>query len=410
MQLVVFEDAGYKNLLPLVYIRAAFDLRCGCDSLLDKIETAMGRTADGLFVRPSIAAVLAERQPRPVNQAASGEDQVWINGRLMLCQSLDLPANSAAWNGDTLLAARLDAKTAAALDVDILLQPDRLRAALSKCQAVDIPTGDAMLVDYPWRLVHANEAEIVRQLQSERPATKGKVYPGVHLVNKQAIHIGAGAKIKPGAVLDAEDGPVHIAENVTVHAGATIIGPCYIGDGCIVHVGASIRGGCSIGPVCRVGGEIEGTIFQGFSNKQHDGFLGHAYVGEWVNLGADTVNSDLKNTYGPVRVPINGNPTDTSLTFVGAFIGDHTKTGINVALPTGCVIGFASNVFLSRTVPKFVPSFSWLTDEGEQINDPARALAVAHKVVTRRNRSLTPAEVALFLSVANEARRHEKAQ
>ena len=98
----------------------------------------------------------------------------------------------------------------------------------------------------------------------------------------------------------------------------SITGPCYVGDGCTIRPGASISAS-SIGPVCKVGGELEGSIIHGYSNKQHDGFLGHSYVGEWVNLGADTVNSDLKNTYGPVRVPINGSSVDSGETFVGAF-------------------------------------------------------------------------------------------
>jgi UDP-N-acetylglucosamine diphosphorylase/glucosamine-1-phosphate N-acetyltransferase len=410
MHLVVFEDAGYKNLLPLVYTRATFDLRCGCDSLLDKIERAVGRTADALFVRRLLAAAVAERQPRAVNQVPSGDDQMWINGRLLLRHRPELETNTAAWDGDTLLAARLEAKAAAALEPNTLQQPSALRAALSACRAVELPDQAALLVEYPWQLVHENDAELVRQLQGAAPKILGRVYPGAHLVNKSAIHLGGESLVKPGAVLDAESGPIHVGENVTVKPNATITGPCYIGNGCVIQPGASIRGGTSIGPMCRVGGEIVSTILHGHSNKQHDGFLGCAYVGEWVNLGADTVNSNLKNTYGPVSVPINGRSVDTGLTFVGAFIGDHAKTGIRVALPTGCVIGFAANVVVSGYAPKFVPSFGWLTDQGLEANDPPRALAVARKVLARRKRSLSEAEEALFLSVVEEARRHEAAE
>ncbi len=407
MQLVVFEDAGYENLLPLVYTRATFDLRCGCDSLLEKIEDAVGQTADALLVRRSLGAAVAERQSRAVNQVPAGDDQMWINGRLLLRSMPELAKNTAAWEGDTLLAARLEAKTAAELGAETMQQPSALRVALSACRAVELPDQAALLVEYPWQLVHENDAELVRQLQSAGPKILGRVYPGAHLVNKPAIHLGRESRIKPGAVLDAETGPIHVGEHVTVNPNATITGPCHIGDGCVIQPGASIRGGTSLGPECRVGGEIVSTILQGHSNKQHDGFLGCAYVGEWVNLGADTVNSNLKNTYGPVSVPINGRSVDTGLTFVGAFIGDHVKTGIRVALPTGCVIGFAANVVISGYAPKFVPSFGWLTDQGLEANDPARALAVARKVLARRKRSLSEAEEALFLSVVEEARRHE---
>jgi UDP-N-acetylglucosamine diphosphorylase/glucosamine-1-phosphate N-acetyltransferase len=271
----------------------------------------------------------------------------------------------------------------------------------------DLPADAVLLLEYPWQIVHANEAEITRQVGAMQRQRLGRVYPGAHLLNESAIHIGAGSRIKPAAVLDAEAGPIFVGENATVSPNVTITGPAYIGDGCTIQPGASIRGGTSIGPVCKVGGEVEGTIIHAYSNKQHDGFVGHSYVGEWVNLGADTVNSDLKNTYGSVRVTLNGLEIDTGLKFVGAFIGDHAKTGIGTRLPTGCIVGYAANIFTSRYAPKSSPSFAWLTDEGLQFNDPQKALAVARKVVARRNRKLSQLEEALFLSIAETARQFE---
>ena len=408
MQLIVFEDAQTKNLLPLVYARAVFDLRCGLDTLLDKIETAFDRPADALFIRPSMAPAMAERQSRPVNHLPDGDNQLWINGRLLVREPFDLPQAAAAWQGDALLAARIDAKTAAQLADKTPQDSATLKAALAACRNVDLPTAAAVLVNHPWQLVHQNADEIARQCRRAGPSRPrlGRVDPDTILLNESAIHLGKGSRIQPTAVLDAENGPIHIGRNVTVGPHVSIVGPCAIGDNCLIRPGAHLADS-SIGPVCKIGGEVEETIFQGHANKQHDGFLGHSYVGRWVNLGADTVNSDLKNTYGPVRVPINGRPVDSGETFVGAFIGDHAKTGINVTLPTGCVIGFASNVLLSRTAPKFVPSFTWLTDEKIEVNDPQRALAVAKKVMARRNQKLTGVEEALFLSIAEEARHCE---
>jgi UDP-N-acetylglucosamine diphosphorylase/glucosamine-1-phosphate N-acetyltransferase len=407
MQLVIFEDAGYKNLLPLVYSRGTFNLRCGHDNLLDKIEGAFGCSAAALFVRPSIAAVVAERQRRPVNRMPDGPDQFWINGRLLLRARPDLPEDSAVWCGETLLAARLTRRSANALSGDVLLKPAALRQTLAGLPAAAIQAETARLIEYPWQLVRENAAELLRQSSGRSFTLIGQVYAGAHLLHEAAIHLGAGSKVKPGAVLDAEAGPIWIGENVTISPNASLIGPCYIGDGCVVQAGASIRGATTIGPFSKVGGEIEASIIHGYSNKQHDGFLGHSYVGEWVNLGADTVNSDLKNTYGPVRVAINGRAVDTGLTLVGAIIGDHTKTAIRTALPTGCVIGYACNVAVSRFVPKFVPSFTWLTDEGAKDHDPSRAWAVAKTVAERRNRKLSATEEALFLSVQEEAKRVE---
>ncbi len=406
MQLVVFEDAGYRNLLPLTYWRAAFDLRCGCETLIEKIEAAAGRTAESVFVRPDLAEVMKERQTRRVNQPAASDLQLWVNGRLLLRRLPDLPDGAAAWSGDTLMAARLPVQTAYRLTPQVLLDSAKLRDLLGDLPAAHIPQDAAMLVTHPWHLVLENEAEMVRRASNWRFERLGRVDPGAHLVNEAAVHLGAGSRVKPGAVLDAEDGPIFLGDEVTVYPNAVLQGPCYVGKGCVVQAGASLRRGSSIGPRCKIGGEIEDSIFHGFANKQHDGFLGHSYVGAWVNLGADTVTSDLKNTYGTVKVPVNGTLIDSGVTFVGAVIGDHSKTGINVALPTGCVIGFACNVVRQRA-PRFVPSFSWLGYEDAELNDPARALAVARKVVARRDCRLTPAEEALFLSVDDQARRLE---
>ncbi len=409
MHLTVFEDAGYRNLLPLTYNRATFGLRCGCDSLLRKIESAIGTTAESLFVRKQLVSAVTQRRTPRINQFSTSDDQLWVNGRLLLRQGLDLHENTALWEGDTLLAARLPLAIACKLEPSILLDPVKLKETLASVGQADIPKLDAQLINYPWQLVHANEAELVRQisgrtLQRERQV----VYPGVHLLNPSAIHIGENARIKPATVLDAENGPIYLDDNVTINPHVTVQGPCYIGQGTIIQPGAAIHSGTSIGPICKIGGEIEGTIFHGYSNKQYDGFLGHSYVGEWVNLGADTVNSDFKNTYGTVRVSLNGEVVDSGEMFVGAFIGDHSKTGINVALPTGCVIGFACNIFVSRYAPKFVPSFSWLTDEGHQQNDPDRALAVAQNVMARRGQEISKVEEDLFLAIAKEAAAMER--
>src|SRR5262249_8340957 len=181
---------------------------------------------------------------------------------------------------------------------------------------------------------------------------------------------------KPGTVLDAENGPIFIGPHAIISPNVVIRGPCCIHDSAFVHAGAYIREGTTIGPMCKVGGEIEGSILQGYSNKQHDGFVGHSYIGEWVNLGADTVTSDLKNTYGNISVPLHGTPIDSGLRFVGSVIGDHSKTGICTALTTGTVIGFCSNIVVPRP-PQYVPSFTWLTERGATPFELEKAIAIA---------------------------------
>lgn len=419
MQIIVFEDEGFANLLPLVYSRAVFNLRVGFDNLLAKIEAAFGPVA-GVRVRPSIEPALRERFPRLFANASTGPavahaggvsssssgsgDQLWINGRLLVRSRFDLPPGSVALRGETILAARFDGR--GGLDA---ISAAVTGASATTLRRVDLPESSARLIDYPWQAVLENPAEIERQFQSVAPIVLGRVYPGAHLLNEDAIHLGDGSVVKPCSVLDAENGPICIGEKVTISPNVTITGPCFIGDGSTIQSGANIRPGSSIGPVCKVGGEVEGSTIHAYSNKQHDGFLGHSYVGEWVNLGADTVTSDLKNTYGSVTVHVNGRAVDSGEMFVGAIIGDHSKTGIRVALPTGCIIGYACNVFVSAYAPKFVPSFSWLTDEGHAEHDVERALKVALKVVARRKREYSATEQALFRSIRTEANRHEHA-
>ena len=177
--------------------------------------------------------------------------------------------------------------------------------------------------------------------------------------DKDQVYVGPSAEIHPLVCLDTREGPVFIDEGAEVQAFTRIEGPCYVGKNSLI-LGPKIREGCSIGPTCKVGGEVEESIIHGYSNKYHDGFLGHSYIGEWVNLGAQTTNSDLKNDYGSITVFLNGKPTDTGSTKVGCFVGDHTKTGINTAMNTGTYIGALCIIVAGGGVlPKYLPTGTW---------------------------------------------------
>jgi len=269
-------------------------------------------------------------------------------------------------------------------------------------------SANVKLFDWPWQLVLANESALIADWEagSQMNTVAGDVGPGAYLLNEGSIHIGSGTRIKPCAVIDAENGPVWIGENVTIMPHSYVQGPAAIGDGCLLQPGAVVHKGTSIGPMSKVGGEIEASVIQGYSNKQHDGFLGHAYIGSWVNIAADCINSDLKNTYGTVRVPINGREVETNEMFVGMLVGDFSKAGINVSFPTGAVIGFCSSVFVARS-PKFVPSFAWIDGERADRFDIERGLAVARKVMARRKHVMTEHEEKVFRSVRQQAMANE---
>ena len=186
------------------------------------------------------------------------------------------------------------------------------------------------------------------------------------------------------SVLDATEGPVYISKGVKIYPHTYVRGPVYIGEDSII-LGGKIRGGTSIGPKCKVHGEIAETIIHGYSNKAHDGFIGHSYICEWVNVGAGTITSDLKNTYGHVKVWIEGEMVDSGQMFIGSFIGDHSKIGIGTRLNTGTVIGVASNVFGNGFPPKYVPSFSWGGSESLSENKLDKVIQTAKIVMSRRD-------------------------
>jgi UDP-N-acetylglucosamine diphosphorylase/glucosamine-1-phosphate N-acetyltransferase len=213
---------------------------------------------------------------------------------------------------------------------------------------------------------------------------------------REKLWIDPTARIEPLTVVDTTAGPVVVEREAVVTAFTRLEGPCGIGPGTQV-LGAKIRGGTTLGPQCRIGGEVEASIVQGFSNKYHDGFLGHSYLGEWINLGAGTHNSDLRNDYGPVTITVNGRKVATGLRKVGCFLGDHTKSGLGTLLNTGTNAGVFCNLLPGGLLPKYVPSFcSWwngaLTDRAEL----AELLQTAATAMQRRGGELTAAHAALY--------------
>jgi UDP-N-acetylglucosamine diphosphorylase/glucosamine-1-phosphate N-acetyltransferase len=207
------------------------------------------------------------------------------------------------------------------------------------------------------------------------------------------VRVEPSATLMPGVVLDATRGPVVIGAGAIVRPNAVISGPAYVGPGSTVLDNAQLWGGVALGPVCKVGGEVNGTIFQGHANKAHEGFLGDSWLGEWVNLGAGTVTSNLLNTYGEITtVSADGLRRRTGLRFLGAIIGDHAKTAIGTRLMTGTMVGTGAMIALSKPPPTAVPSFAWLTESRTLVYRLSRFLEVAETVMARRSRSLGDAE------------------
>lgn len=390
---VLFEDAGFAGLLPTVYWRSVFELRCGRGTLLDLTARALPRPPAALWTRVWIADVAAERTGLPLNGPVAPGD-VLVNGRWVFEGPLEFrPPPFLGTCENAIAYISCDAALAQQLGPKDFLDRSQWPALLESVPSERVA---GRMINYPWDLLSINADLLMRDWDASRAVVEGEVDAGAVLLNRGAISIARGARVMPLAVLDAGEGPVVLEEGVVVRPQACVTGPVHLGRNCVVHPHAHVHGGSSLGPVCKVGGEIDGCVIQGYTNKAHSGFLGHAFIASWNNLGAGTVNSDLKNTYGTIRVPINGRDVDSGQMFFGAVFGDHVKTGIQQSLPTGTVVGFAANVASSRMLPRFVRSFTWLTDRAVEEGDASRLMHTAAVAMERRHQKMTAAEQALF--------------
>ena len=396
--LCIFEDEHFNRLYPLTLTRPVYELRCGISLLREKSARRFPDSRVHLFCRDYLAEVVREATPGvPVNQPPT-ENCLFINGRFILGEKLPAPASqNLVWKKDGEVAAAW-------------INSTRL-SSLAQFKDGIIPTAwfeglpveeiDGTFIRYPWDLVHHNPAQIKNDFAHFNRGGQilGKIYPNVTLLEEKNIYIGAGAEIKPGAVLDAEEGPIYIDEGATIMANASLQGPLFVGAKSAIKMGAKIYEGTSIGEVCKVGGEVEESIIHSHSNKQHEGFLGHAYLGQWVNLGADSNNSDLKNNYSTVKVYVNGEMVDSGLLFVGLIMGDHAKCGINTMFNTGTVVGAMSNVFGAGYPDKFISSFTWGGIESMETYEIDKALEVARRVMARRKLALSTAQEKMLRQV-----------
>ena len=355
MKLVIFEDDQYTKFLPLAWTRGVFEFRCGATTLTEKLQRATGQAPDIYLTRDYLEGVLQQRlEAAAINDLSStrGEEVLCINARV--CGTgLKVPAERVAlWQGEQLAVWRTTA------DLTAVRNYANLAAAARSADRADF---DGKWYEYIWDLMLDSPHEIAADFKaSGRGGIEGQMHSSAVIFGPEnQLYVGPGAEIHPMVCLDTRQGPITIEAGCEIHPFTRVEGPCYVGEKSIL-LGAKVREGCSIGPMCRVGGEVEESIIHGYSNKYHDGFLGHAYVGEWVNLGALTTNSDLKNDYSNVSVIQNGETISTGSTKVGSFIGDHVKTSIGTLLNTGSIVGTAAILLATGApLPKSIPAFAW---------------------------------------------------
>jgi UDP-N-acetylglucosamine diphosphorylase/glucosamine-1-phosphate N-acetyltransferase len=372
-------------------------------SLGEKLLARLGAGDVACFVPEYLAQAYAEKVNWPVNalSALSGDDLLLLDGRVK-AETLDAPTAGPSEvcvdAGGNLLYARI-----AAADAEKLPRADIESFVAAAVKQLPQVEREIATWDYTWDLILANPDEIATDFfAAGRHGIEGTVeQPHAVRGSEKDVYVARGALVHPMVVIDAEHGPVYIDEDVEIHPFTRVEGPCYVGKKSIL-LGAKCREGNSIGPMCRVGGEVEESIIHGYSNKYHDGFLGHAYVGQWVNLGALTTNSDLKNDYSSVSVMLDGRRAiDTGSTKVGSLIGDHTKTSIGTLFNTGAYVGAMTVIMATgKPLPKFIPSFAWFVEgvvtKGFGKN---KLYQTAETAMSRRGCTWSPAEQAMWEAV-----------
>lgn len=395
----IFDDHKSENFYPLTLARSVGDLRVGILKQRQRIAAYLNIEQTALIIDENLEAIYRERHPDWIINQTKAEPICLVNSRLKIDDELTeairkLRSKEALVYNDDIIAAKITA-------TDGKNSYEKISTVMKKAKLVNY--GADVCWQYPWQMIESNGKWLRRDFEDffYEKDNYFETEPGVTVLNPYNIWIGEGVEIKPSVVIDASAGPVVIDEKATIMSHSLIIGPAYIGKKSKIKAGAKIYENNSIGPICKIGGEIEGCIVQAYSNKQHDGFLGHSYLGEWINLGANTNNSDLKNNYGSVKMYnySKKGEIDTKLQFLGAIIGDHTKTAINTTIYTGCCIGVGCNLYGSYPFAHFISSFSWGMQNSFAEYRELDFFLTADKVKKRRNLDLSDREKELYTNI-----------
>jgi len=395
--LVLSDDEVARGFEPFALTRPVSELRAGTEIVRRRWETALGAEASG-FIGAGHLADFDELDAPPCATGTIPGGTILVNAR---CAPALAPADPWAdvWTCHGRVAAvRLARSVAASAVRDGMTDIQSL--AGDGATATEI---SGWWLDDVWDLVrHLGEmlaSDIPRRVEGLDTISGAEA--GGAVVGAYAARVERGASIEPYVVFDVTGGPILVRRGARVASFTRLVGPCYVGEDTTIGGGRIVN--TSIGDHCRVHGEVSTTVFLGHANKSHDGFVGHSYLGRWTNLGASTVTSNLKNTYGTVALWSPHGMRDTGMQFLGTFFGDHAKTAIGTRLTTGGVVGAGANGFLPVMTPKVIPPFSW----GGTVDSPTyeldRFLGVAERVMSRRHVALSE-RARRWLSAAHAAR------
>ncbi len=374
--LVLYDDSTARAFAPFALTRPIGEMRAGTALVRHRWERALGTRATG-FVS---GAHLADYRELEAPAAASGTiaaGTIVANSRCVV--ALD-------WTGREADVYLCDGRVAAVR----LARPLELAELGDGTVSLDaLSTGGTRTeeirgrwLDEVWSFIVDLLAQLRDDIAADGPTLRCVPPTDAVVLGEHPVYVEEGAIVEPLVCFDVTAGPVLVRRGATVRAFTRLVGPCAIAGGAVI-LGDRVHG-CSIGEASYVRGEISETVVLGHANKSHDGFVGHSYLGRWVNLGAGTITSNLKNTYGTVSMWTPDGVRDTGVMKLGSLFGDHAKTGIGLRLTTGSVIGAGANVYGSAMPPKYVPPFSW--GEGDALREYRvdKFLETAERAMSRR--------------------------
>ncbi len=414
--IIVFEDEDYNRFYPLTLSRPIFHLLVGAKTNIQRIEHFFrDSTVVSICRSPQLGSVFGCASRDDVYQLVdNGIGKIMlINGSVVLTsensgfvEELKGLDDFTAFERDNKLIASVIPTDKLSSIADVIFhlyeegQSRRFIEESPKTRKVEIRK-----LSYIWDTILSSSELIAIDFNDYyKSKADNSIVGDSYTYTSGGVYFSESVRADACSVIDSRNGPVIMEAGVKISPFCYLEGPAFIGRNSHL-VGGKITGGCSLGEGCRVGGEVENTIMIANSNKYHEGFLGHSYIGEWVNLGALTTNSDLKNNYSPINIKQNGKIEKTGEIKVGCFIGDHSKTGIGMTLNTGTIIGFSSNLFGGNLIlEKEIPSFAWGNDSLRREYSLSKAMETADIVLKRREHQFTNEHRLLFEHIHKETK------
>jgi len=410
--IVLFEDEFSAHMYPITLTRPAAFVQVGSYCLAD-LAMLTGASVQ-LSCRSYLQAIASRRLA--LGAGIKGQSNFYLNASIVPDTALVAWMQSAitaddafvVLTGERLAAAFVPAghKLASQLPDDLAPETASLTLrdlSLPVCESMQLP-----MLEYPFHAVAAHKDLCLPSLEFRLARGGYTRYAAAGCEGNYGVWVGQGVKIAPLVSFHCNDGPVILDDGVQVLDFSFFRGPVYLGPKTRVIEHAAIKDNVCSGHTCKIGGEVECSVIDDYSNKQHHGFLGHSWIGSWVNLGAGTSNSDLKNTYGAIQINHGDRRLNTGMQFFGCVMGDYSKTAINTSIFTGKIIGV--NAMLYGYVGQNVASFTNYAQSFNQITECtiAQAISTQKRMYARRNVDQMPADIIflqdLFAMTAAERR------